>query len=68
MRFHAILKNSMQRIAYTGNQWVFLLVVIECQGDLSGPAAANMFLAKDQSYKRRKQKPHKKTICQAGLG
>ena len=44
MTFHALLKRNLQWIAYTGNQWVFLQVVIECRGDLSGFAAGrNVF-------------------------
>lgn len=46
MTFHALLKRNLQWIAYTGNQWVFLQVVIECRGDLSGFAAGRNVFAR----------------------
>lgn len=64
MTFHALLKRNLQWIAYTGNQWVFLQVVIECRGDLSGFAAGrNVFARRPKLQAAKTETALKKSLA-----
>lgn len=62
MTIHALLKKNMQRIAYTGNQWVFLQVLIECRGDLSGSTAGRNVFGQRPKLQAAKT-AHKKSLA-----
>ena len=64
MTFHALLKKNMQRIAYTGNQWVFLQVLIDCRGDLSRFAEGrNVFAQRPKLQAAKTGTAHKKSLA-----